>query len=199
MAWREFVEALERLQQKRNSDIALVLNPRPSLLPHPIQRYDDPYLPFGRAVINTTRDSVCAYVFDLAAYLGIGAAGAIALERTIAYAAQDTLTILHGPFTGTGYAATADSTGFGVDAITLTRPSDLPFYLNHPPGGAFLMTDTEEIPAEGGIFLEARRLLLLYGTNQRKVQIRLTGDDVLYAGGRDDFAEKIRAALEQMQ
>jgi hypothetical protein len=199
MAWRDFVTKLERLQQERQSDIALFLNPRPFLLPHPVQRYDDPYLPFGKAVIKATRDLVCAYVFDLGSYLGIGAAGAVALERTIAYAAQDTVTILHGPFSGVGFSAAADTTGFGVDALTLVNPVDMAFYLGNAPYAAFLVTDVDAIPVEGGIFLEAEQKLLLRSLSGTAVKIRLTNDDVLYIDGTEDFAEKIRAAVEQMR
>ena len=73
-------------------------------MPYPMQRYDDPFLPYGRAVIDATSDIACAYVFDLAAYLSIGASGAIALERTIAYVPSPSLTILHGMFTRAEYA-----------------------------------------------------------------------------------------------
>lgn len=197
MAWHNFIEKLERLQQERQTDIALMLNPRPYLLPHPAQRYDDPYLPFGKTVISATRDLVCACVFDLASYLGIGAAGGVALERTIAYAGQDTLTILHAPFTGQGYSATADSTGFGVDAITLTRAEDVAFYLSNPPYAAFLVTDDETPPAEGGVY-QAKRLLLR-GSGGQILQMRLTGDDILYGDGTEQFAERLRTAVEQMR
>jgi hypothetical protein len=198
MAWRDFVAKIERVQQERQTKIALMLNPRPFLLPHPVQRYDDPYLPFGKAVIQATRDLVCAYVFDLASYLGIGAAGAVALERTIAYA-QDTVTILHAPFTGIGYSAAADTTGFGVDAITLTRPDDMNFYLSHAPYAAFLTTDLDAVPAEGGIYLETQRQIRLNGSAGTVIELQVTGDDVLYADGSDDFAAKIRAAIEGMR
>lgn len=195
MAWPDFLAKLERIQQERGSDIALMLNPRPFLLPHPVQRYDDPYLPFAKAVIGATRGIVCAYIFDLAAYLGIGAAGAVALERTIAYAAQDTITILHGPFTGQGYAATADTTGFGVDAITITRAEDMHFYLDNPPRAAFLMaSDDSDRPDEGGLYVEASRRIMA-----GKLQMRVTGDEVLYVDGTEQFADKIRAAVEQMR
>ena len=119
MAWRmlrERVEArsfsvrLRAAQAARDSDLALMLSPRLAQMPLPMQRYDDPFLPFGKAIIDATRDLVCAYVFDLAAYLALGAAGAVALERTIAYAGTDdaTVTILHAPFVGAAYVDAAD-------------------------------------------------------------------------------------------
>lgn len=198
MVWHNFVERLTQLQQERQSDIALFLNPRPFLLPHPVQRYDDPYLPFGKAVINATRDLVCAYVFDLASYLGMGAAGAVALERTIAYA-QGTVTILHAPFVGQGYTAVADTTGFGVDAITLARTEDLPHYLSRPPYAAFVVSALAQLPDEGGIFVEEQQRFMWRGLGDSPMQLRLTDDRILYGDGTDDFAAKIRAAVEQMR
>jgi hypothetical protein len=197
MAWSDFLSKLEGLHRERG-DIALYLNPRPFLLPHPIQRYDDPYLPFGKAVIQATRPYVCAYVFDFAAYLGMGAAGAVALERTVAYAAQDSVTILHGPFTGTGYSAAMDSTGFGVDALTLTRDSDMAHYLDNPPYAAFVMGEGNP-PATGGLYDQERRHLALRDKNGAHLTLRVTDDSVLYAGGQDDFADKIVAALHAMK
>lgn len=188
MAWHDFVSKVNRLAQERGR-VVLSLNPRPFLLPLPIQRYDDPYLPFGKAVIQATRPYVAGYLFDFAAYLGMGAAGAVALERTIAYAAQDSLTILHGPFTGTGYSAAMDTTGFGVDALTVTRENDLQHYLTNPPYAAFLTGD--EVAGEGGTFNEAARVLRVGG-----LALRVTDDSVLYAGGQADFADQIVAALE---
>jgi hypothetical protein len=199
MGWHEFVDRLTHLQQTRQTDIALFLNPRPLLLPHPIQRYDDPYLPFGKAIINATHDLVCAYVFDLASYLGMGAAGAVALERTVAYAAQEALTILHAPFVGQAYSATADTTGFGVDAITLAHAADLPHYLTHPPYAAFALGNEATLPDEGGVFIEEQQRFRLRGLDNATLQLRLTDDRVLYTDGTEDFAAKIRAVVEQMR
>jgi len=197
MAWPDFVAKLKRLHDERGN-IALYLNPRPFLLPHPIQRYDDPYLPFGKAVIQATRPYVCAYVFDFAAYLGMGAAGAVALERTVAYAAQDSVTILHGPFTGTGYSAAMDSTGFDVDALTLTQDADMAHYLDNPPYAAFVIGQGNP-PATGGLYDQENQRLLLRDLEGAHLTLRVTDDTVLYAGGQDDFAEKIVASLQAMR
>lgn len=197
MAWPDFVKKLARLKEERG-DLILFLNPRPFLLPHAIQRYDDPYLPFGKAVIQATRQYVCGYMFDFASYLGMGAAGAVALERTVAYAAQDNITILHGPFTGKGYSAAMDTTGFGVDAMTLTQKGDLSYYLEHAPYAAFVAGQGNP-PAEGGLWDEASRHLSLRNVHGEHLTLRVTDDTVLYAGGQDDFADKILAALHAMR
>jgi hypothetical protein len=90
-----FIEKLQAFRNVRQTDIGLFLAPRLSIMPLPIQRYDDPFFPFGWAIIDAPRDLVCMYMFDLGSYLMPGAASAIALERTIAYVASDAWTILH--------------------------------------------------------------------------------------------------------
>jgi hypothetical protein len=199
MTWHEFVERLETLQHDNQTNIALKLNPRVALLPHPIQRYDDPFLPFGKAVIQATRALVCAYVFDLAAYLSVGAAGAIALERTIAYLAGAIPTILHAPFTGQGYSAMADSTGFGVNAITVITDEDLQFYLQNPPFAAFQMRDDGGVPESGGSYHRAAQSISLRGKRNPILRLRVTGDDILYGNGTNDFADILRQSVDQMR
>jgi hypothetical protein len=60
-----FYDKLRAAQSQRESDLALLLAPKLAKMPLPIARYDDPFLPFGKAIIDATRDLVCAYVFDL--------------------------------------------------------------------------------------------------------------------------------------
>jgi hypothetical protein len=96
----------------------IMLAPVVSSLPLAIQRYDDPFLPFGKAVIQGTRDLVQIYVFDLAAYLALGGAGAVALERTIRYVDEQIITIIHGPFSRQAFAGLTDIISFGADAVT---------------------------------------------------------------------------------
>ena len=149
-------------------------------MPLPMQRLDDPFLPFGKAIINATRDLVCAYVFDFAAYLAIGAAGAVALERTIAYAGTDqtAMTVLHGLFVGVGYVEAASDNAFNVDAVTLAQAADAAAYQARGIGICLSpQTDTWE-------FL---------GTD---LKLRLAGESVLYAGRGEDFAEQVRGALQ---
>jgi hypothetical protein len=153
---------------------ALMIRPLVARMPLPMQRHDDPFLPWGKAIIDATRDLVAAYVFDFAAYLALGAAGAIALERTIPYAG-DVITILHGVFIGTGYIEAAQA--FGVDGVTLG-----------------LVADAEAYRAAGlRPFSHEGMLLAEIGG---EAQSLLFGEDVLYASGGDDFAHKARAALQ---
>lgn len=199
MTRRSFYDKVTDVQRARSTDLALLIKPKLSKMPLPMVKIDDPFLPFGKAIIDATRDILCAYVFDLASYLALGAAGAVALERTIAYAGADgeTVTILHAPFATPDYREAASDRAFNVDAVTLISDDYAGAYLSEPGRCAFVVANTLGsvspgaglyIPEEGLFFLEVNQMQLL--------RIRLLGEEVLYAGSRDDFAEQTRASVE---
>lgn len=198
-----FAEKLSSAQQRTGSTLALLLAPRLDRLPLTIQQFDDPFLPFAKAIIDATRDLVCAYVFDFAAYLAPGASGAVALERTIRYAGGETVTILHGPFAGASYHVLLDETSFGVDALTLTDGLDLDSYLQRPDRSAFIVRSGYErsvdAPGTGGFFWMEDGLFKLMGVDGEPLEIRLIGEEALYAGMGEDFAQQTRAALEKLR
>ncbi len=111
-------------QSRSGATLAIGLAPSLESLPPEVRPYDEPLLPFGKKIISETSDTVCAYVFHLAAYLAFGAAGAIALERTIAYVPAPVVTILHGPFASADYVGAVSKTAFAVDAVTLSANAD---------------------------------------------------------------------------
>lgn len=195
-----FITRLADIQAAKESDKALLLQPALNRLPLPIQRFDEPLLPFGKAVIDATNDLVCAYVFDLAAYLTMGAAGAIALERTIDYAGGDAITILHGPFATPGYAKLMEEESFGVDAVTLVDTQLMGAFSHRPDRSAFVVRKGEaqfdDAPGRSGIYWEEAERFTILGQDGRVLKMKLVGNDVLYAGRGDDFAAQIRAALE---
>jgi orotidine-5'-phosphate decarboxylase len=195
MAANNLSDVLRAAQARTGSDLGLLIAPQLLKLPLPIQRFDDPFLPFGKAIIDATHDLVCAYVFDLACYLALGAAGAVALERTIGYAGKNTVTVLHAPFASTAYAAAAGNVAFNVDAVTVTDSRFAPSYIDEGRG-AFVVRDflgadlTESI----GVYVADQRGFYLSG-GAGTLQILLLGEETLYAGKGDDFAEKVRAAV----
>jgi len=169
------------------------------LLPLPIQRFDDPFFPFSKQIIDATQDVVCAYLFDFARYLTLGAAGGVALERSIAYARSTHITILHGPFATNAYAQVADVRAFGVDAVTLTHDADLEYYLVNPPFSAFIMTNKVlELPTQGGVFNTEAKTLVFNSGSADKTEIHVIGERALYAGKLDDFAEKTYSYLKSL-
>lgn len=200
--WYKFTEKLHTLQTERQTNLGIFLNPRLEKLPLPISRFDDPFFPFSKAIINATQDLVCAYVFDFAAFLSLGAAGAVALERSIRYVGAQNMAILHAPFIGKAYSAMADKTGLGLDALTLANADDLTHYLEHPPYAAFISQisaySVATLPAQGGIFWENEHKLSLYHQEQL-LEIQLIGDDMLYQSRLDDFAESVRESLKALK
>lgn len=201
----DFGRRLLTIQQTKHSDLGLVIAPQLRRLPLSIQRYDDPFLPFSKAIIQATRTLVCMYFFDLASFLSLGAAGIIALERTLAYAAGDTLTVLHGPLVGPGYAEMLIEGGMAVDGVTLAREIDLPAYTSISGKSAFVMCtgaqNADIVVPHGGIYW-ADDSVLVHPVDQswaEPVRVRLVGEDALYLSRDDDFAERTRRYLEMVR
>ncbi|MFN8377149.1 MAG: hypothetical protein U0452_00620 [Anaerolineae bacterium] len=114
---------LKKVQQAQSRSQWLIeLAPRITDMPALIQKYDDPFLPYCRAVFAATQDFVAGYVFDLAAFLALGAAGAVALERAVAVIAATpaTLAVIHGPFARGDYATFVGEMALRADAATVT-------------------------------------------------------------------------------
>ena len=170
-----FFGKLHKLDTLHASGLGMLISPRLAEMPLPLQKHDDPFLPFGKAIIDATHDLVSAYVFDFAAYLALGAAGAIALERTAAYVGGSALRVLHGPFVGGAYGEAARA--FNADALTVASGQD---------------ADTYQATDLGVFMIRGHRLKLL-GAD---FDLCLLGDAVLYAGQREDFAERVRAAVQ---
>lgn len=132
---------------ERPLPVAVGLAPRIDHMPVDLLLYDDPFLPFGRAVIDATADLVPAYVFHLGAYLALGAAGAIALERTLAYVPRPAIKILHAAFATADYVKASYEDAFGADAVTVSaalQPADLAVYLADSAHGVLIESDTAQ-------------------------------------------------------
>ncbi len=68
-----FIEKLERAQEKNNSLLCVGLDPSLERLPEACRLEPQPYLAFNRALINATADLVCAYKPQIAHYAACGA------------------------------------------------------------------------------------------------------------------------------
>ncbi len=170
-----------------------------------MQRHDDPFLPFGKAIIDATHDLCCAYVFDLAAYLSLGASGAIALERTIAYVPAPLIKILDGPFTRAEYVRVASESAFAVDAVTLaTLDSTVLIPLLQADRGVFikvtypLMINPVHLGVVGTYHPASDHFVFtLY--SDPPLQMRCYTDTITLASRADDFREAARSAAERLR
>lgn len=119
-----YLEKLKTIQDRNHSWLCVGLDPVPERLPlEHITRYDEPVLPFNKKIVEATADLVCAYKPNLGFYLQWGAAGIIALERTIAYIPDDIPVILDCKTGDIGHTQGAWARGlfeqWRVDAITV--------------------------------------------------------------------------------
>lgn len=164
------------------------LAPRLVEMPAPIQKHDDPFLPYSRTVIASTVDVAAGYVFDVAAYLALGAAGAVALERAVAVATtSDRLAVLHGPFARPEYATFASDRALGVDAATVT---DETLSAAFGAQGVAVLS-----PGSAGDyrFNYAAGMLVING-----IEFRLAKSDFISRFQREDFADALRAAAAEL-
>ncbi len=186
-----FREKLIAAQAAHGSALAVGLAPWPEKLPYFIvQRHDDPFLPFSKAIIDATAEHACAFVFDFAAYLCLGASGAVALERAIAYVPAPLLKIVHGPFTSAAYLRALSESGFNADAFTVV--------INDADELAALVNTTAQ-----GVYLDARCNLNTAGTYSPGVltygdtPLRWIIDEISFASRRDDYREAATAAAQR--
>lgn len=118
-----YLEKLRAAQDMNDSWLCVGLDPDPVRLRVDALKWDDPILPFNKAIIDHTADLVCAYKPNLGFYLQWGAAGVIALERTIAYIPDQIPVILDCKTGDIGHTQAAWANGlfdlWGVDAITV--------------------------------------------------------------------------------
>lgn len=119
-----YLEKLRRAQETNESWLCIGLDPLPDMLPPGlVARRDEPVLPFNQAIIDHTADLVCAYKPNLGFYLQWGAAGVVALERTIAYIPDHIPVILDAKFGDIGSTQAAWGRGlldeWDLDAVTV--------------------------------------------------------------------------------
>lgn len=146
-----YLEKLRRAQETNNSWLCVGLDPQPDKLPvEAVWQWDEPLLPFNKAIIDATVDLVCAYKPNLGFYLQWGAAGVIALERTIAYIPDHIPVILDAKIGDIGHTQAAWGAGlfdmWKVDAITVNpyvgAESVLPLVDGRPDKAVYVLART---------------------------------------------------------
>jgi len=118
-----YLDKLLAAQEANCSWLCIGLDPQPEFMPVEAVKWDEPVLPFNRRIIEATADLVCAYKPNLGFYLQWGAAGVIALERTIAAIPNHIPVIFDAKIGDIGNTQVAWGRGlfdeWGVDAITV--------------------------------------------------------------------------------
>jgi orotidine-5'-phosphate decarboxylase len=145
-----YLEKLKAAQDRNASWLCVGLDPQPDRLPVPALKWDEPILPFNKAIIDATADLVCAYKPNLGFYLQWGAAGIIALERTIAYIPDHLPVIIDCKTGDIGHTQAAWASGlldtWGVDAITVNpyvgAEAVLPVVGRRPDKAVYLLART---------------------------------------------------------
>lgn len=145
-----YLQKVLTAQQTNNSWLCIGLDPLPDKLPVESLRWDEPILPFNRRIIEATADLVCAYKPNLGFYLQWGAAGVIALERTIAAIPDHIPVILDAKIGDIGHTQAAWGRGvfdaWGVDAITVNpyvgADAIRPLLLGRPEKAVYVLART---------------------------------------------------------
>lgn len=189
MTWNNFYDRVEALGQNKHK--AIWLSPKLDFIPLPIQRYDEPFLPLGKSIIQATLDDAGLYIFDFPSYLATGAAGIVALERTIAYVRDKAITILHGPFTGKHYSVLADVISFRIDSLTVTLQDDMQYYLESPPYSTFWWNG--EITDRGGVINQEH--LVLLKDDASRLTIPIIHSNELLTDLSDTFVDTLKRNL----
>lgn len=89
-------EKLSGSVQQNNSLLCVGLDTDVGKIPGFLKAKKHPVLEFNKAVIEATKDLVCAYKLNLAFYEVLGAEGSLVLEQTIAAIPKDVFIILDG-------------------------------------------------------------------------------------------------------
>ncbi|MBK7177765.1 MAG: orotidine-5'-phosphate decarboxylase [Chloroflexi bacterium] len=151
-----YLQKLQAIQTQNNSWLCVGLDPDPVRLRVDVMKWDEPVLPFNKAIIDATADLVCAYKPNLGFYLQWGAAGIIALERTIAYIPSHIPIILDCKTGDIGHTQGAWARGlfdeWGVDAVTVNpfvgAEAVLPMIGDRPDKAVYILARTSN-PSAG--------------------------------------------------
>jgi orotidine-5'-phosphate decarboxylase len=118
-----FTEKLANAQSRNNSWLCVGLDTDPEKIPPSLRNRADAVVAFNRAIIDATKDVVCAYKPNLAFYLMRGSQGIDELAQTVAAIPRNIPIVLDAKFgdiesSARGYARFAFE-GLGVDAVTV--------------------------------------------------------------------------------
>ncbi|WP_376789607.1 hypothetical protein [Thermoflexus sp.] len=118
----DFWGKLRKAHRERRTRLGLALPIRMDRMPAPMLRVDDPIFPFGRIMVDTVGDAVCAYAIPVMSFLAEGAAGMVAMERLIRYLPDDLPILLDLRWRDPGSAERCARAAFevwGADGVTV--------------------------------------------------------------------------------
>lgn len=146
----DYLEKLKAAQERNHSWLCIGLDPDPARLRVDVLKWDEPILPYNKAIIDATADLVCAYKPNLGFYLQWGAAGVIALERTITYIPDHIPVILDCKTGDIGHTQAAWASGlfdqWGVDAVTVNpfvgQEAVIPMIGERPDKAVYILART---------------------------------------------------------
>lgn len=185
-----FTQKLHDAQKRSGQQWALYISPEVEKLPFEIQRYDDPFLPYMRAIYEATHDLTCAYMLDFGAYLRLGAAGAVALERSIDFIGDTHPVILDTALASERYKGLWDETAYGCDALTVADARVLKGYQERVDRAAFLMLSGEPDGRLSPTYWVDKGLLSI-----ETLYVRLLPEDVLFKARSLNFTETLRGIV----
>jgi len=116
-------EKLADAVHRNDSLLCVGLDTDAGKIPAFLKTKTHPVLAFNKAIIEATRDVVCAYKLNLAFYEVLGAEGGLVLEQTIAAIPKDVFVVLDGKRNDIGNTAQqyakALFEGYHADAVTV--------------------------------------------------------------------------------
>ena len=146
-----FTEKLQAAQQRNQSALCIALDIVVANSPLPILYNDEPMLPFARAIVDATKELVCAYKVNLAYFFAEGAAGMVALERIVRLMPNDLPLIFEVNCAEAGIASDAYARGvftqFNADAALVWaygREDVVEAFMAYPGKLAFFNAPAEE-------------------------------------------------------
>ena len=152
-----FGEKLAAAMERTGSLLCVGLDPDPTRFPTALRSMPvgDAILAFNRAIVETTRDLVCAYKPNLGFYAAAGLPGIEAMLATRELIPRDTPVILDCKVNDMGSTAAAYARAYfdvwGFDAITANPymgEDALAPYLAYPSRGVFILCKTSN-PGSG--------------------------------------------------
>lgn len=153
----EFRERFLQASRAANSLVCVGLDFDPRLVPSTYDGTSDAIFAFNRAIIDATRDLVCAYKPNLAFYEALGLNGIEALKRTVDYVPDDVLVIGDAKRGDIGnsarFYAQAAFEVFGFDAVTVSPymgADSLDPFLSYGDRGVFILCRTSN-PGSGDL------------------------------------------------